>query len=488
VSEFDTDSVRIYLNQISRIPLLTREEEVAAAKRIAAARRRFRRSALSAGYVLHSLTDILGQVRNHKIRVDRAIEVSMADASKKCQIRGLLQTKLPVVWDLLQQNRLDFALSIDKSQPRELRRQARRRMVSRRVQAGCMLEAMGPRLEELEAISRRLQTISQRMDALGDQLAELPPAGVSHDRRSALRKELHGLMRLTMETPSALRRHVARTARFREEHDTARRALAAANLRLVVSMAKRYRARGLSFPDLIQEGNTGLMRAAEKFDYTRGYKFSTYATWWIRQAITRAIAEHGRTIRVSPQAVQKMSKLHGVVTDLMQHTGGRPSLEETAHAAGLSLKETERTLRSSRFPLSLEQPIGNHQDNVLGELLEDRHKIDPPGIIDRDSLQSQIAEILRALNYREREVIRLRYGLGDGYCYTLAEVGRIFLVSRERVRQIEAEALRKLRQPVRLRKLSSFLPAAASATGGTVDSDHPEQNLANLFCADSKRP
>jgi RNA polymerase primary sigma factor len=264
-------------------------------------------------------------------------------------------------------------------------------------------------------------------------------------------------MRVSMESPATLRRRLNRIAGLHKEYDSAKRHLSAGNLRLVVSIAKRYRNRGLSFLDLIQEGNTGLMRAVDKFEHARGYKFSTYATWWIRQAITRAIADHSRTIRMPVHMIDTMNKVRTATRELIQRNGIEPSVEEAAEQAGLTMEEVAGVMRMAHQPLSLDQPVGDHEDSFFGEFLEDHREVDPLLELNQESLRNRIAEVLSALDYREREIIRLRFGLADGYSYTLEEVGKIFAVTRERVRQIETKAVRALQHPVRAKRLLSFV-------------------------------
>ncbi|MCX5658655.1 MAG: sigma-70 family RNA polymerase sigma factor, partial [Planctomycetota bacterium] len=209
--------------------------------------------------------------------------------------------------------------------------------------------------------------------------------------------------------------------------------------------------------DIIQEGNTGLMRAVDKYEYKRGYKFSTYATWWIRQAITRAIADHARTIRIPVHMIETMSKLRNIAKNLLQSLGREPTIEEIADVAKMPVAEARRVMKISRHPISLDRPVGESEDSYFGDFIEDDRVDNPSDTATSEMLRSRIEQVLKTLTYREREIIKLRYGIGDGYTYTLEEVGRIFKVTRERVRQVEAKAIRKLQHPVRSRKLAGFL-------------------------------
>jgi RNA polymerase primary sigma factor len=268
-------------------------------------------------------------------------------------------------------------------------------------------------------------------------------------------------MRLTLETPGSLKRRVAAMNARLVEYEQARRELAAGNLRLVVSIAKKYRNRGLSFLDLIQEGNTGLMRAVEKYEYRRGFKFSTYATWWIRQAISRAIADQSRTIRIPVHKIETMSRVHNLYQKLTQEIGREPTIEETASAASISVEETRQVARLGLQPVSLDVAVGGEGNlNEFGDLIEDERAGKPIDAAIQVMLKERIDQVLKTLTQREREIVRLRYGLTDGFIHTLEEVGRVFQVTRERIRQIETKAVRKLREPERSRQLEGFLESA----------------------------
>jgi RNA polymerase primary sigma factor len=450
------DPIRMYLMQMGEIPMLSRPDEISSAREIEETRTRFRRLMLCNDFVLHAAVDLLEKVLQGELRLDRTIEISVTNTSEKKRTLKRLGPNLETIRHLLGLNQADFRTAVDRNQPQAEKHAAWRRLVVRRNKAVRLVEELNLRLGRLLPIMTQLHRISERMLTIKQQLAE-PEKLISDKQHAELRQELHYLMRITLETPATLAHLVARTLEERNLYDEAKRVLSAANLRLVVSIAKRYRNRGLSFLDLIQEGNTGLMRAVDKFEYQRGYKFSTYATWWIRQAITRAIADQSRTIRLPVHMIDTMGKVRSVTAEFVQQFGREPNPEEVAERAGLSLEDARCIIKMCRQPLSLDQPVGDHEDNFFGEFLEEQRDDDPLYDTNMEMLKARLDEVMHDLTYREREIIRLRYGLTDGYTYTLEEVGKIFSVTRERVRQIESKAVRKLQQPYRTRALAGFL-------------------------------
>jgi len=437
--------------------LLTRQQEVRLARQIEITRAKFRRKVLECDYVMQTAFKVLRRVYDGDLPFDRTVQVSVTDQLEKCQILGRLPFNLRTLETLLKRNQHDYHVATSRARPLAQRRVAWRRLGRRRRRAVLLVEELGLRTQRIEPMIKTLEEFSRRVDELKQRIDEHRQAKGKRRQREPWVTEFRNILRATQESPSSLRNRVRYLRGIYAHYQEAKRGLSEGNLRLVVSIAKKYRNRGLSFLDLIQEGNAGLMRAVDKFEYRRGFKFCTYATWWIRQAITRAVADQSRTIRIPVHMVETMSRVRNVSRKLLQKLGREPTLEETAKASDTCVDEARRVLAMSRYPISLDRPVGNSEDSHFGDLLPDSAARSPAIGATHGMLRNRIAKVLKTLSYREREIIKLRYGLGDGYSYTLEEVGHIFKVTRERIRQIEAKAVRKLQQPSRSQELVGFL-------------------------------
>ncbi len=451
------DPVRMYLTQMGEIPLLTREQEINLARKIEMTRMHFRRRVLESDYCIQQATEILTQVHDSDLPFDRTMKVSTAENLSKETISERMPSNLGTIQKIIVCNQNDWQTIRNPRTVPSTQRKARRTLWRRRRRAARLVEELSLRTSKIQPLMKKLQHISDKMWEIERMIAGAGKNGTPPEDVEVMGEELEGMIDLVYEEPELLRKRVKAIQKVFNDYEQAKRELSGGNLRLVVSIAKKYRNRGLSFLDIIQEGNTGLMRAVDKYEYRRGYKFSTYATWWIRQAITRAIADHARTIRIPVHMIETMSKLRNISKRLVQELGREPTIEEIAVQAGMSVTEARRVLKISRHPISLDRPVGESEDSYFGDFIEDETAESPVESAGTEMLKDRIEEVLKTLTYREREIIKLRYGIGDGYTYTLEEVGRIFKVTRERVRQVEAKAIRKLQHPVRARKLEGFL-------------------------------
>ena len=455
------DPIRLYLSQMCEIPLLNRDQEISLAKKIEITRRKFRRAVLGNDFALRQTVEVLRKVAAGILPFDRTIKVSLTERLTKEQVGARMPHNLKTLDSLMEDNRRDFQGIIRKSVSESEKARLRRGYQRRRLKSLILVEELSLRSRRVIPLMKQLEQFSQRMDYLQSRIGHLQETGISPTELKRCVAELRHLIMTTQESPRSLRTRVDEFKSSFNEYEAVKRQLSSGNLRLVVSIAKKYRNRGMSFLDLIQEGNTGLMRAVDKYEYRRGFKFSTYATWWIRQAITRAIADQARTIRIPVHMIDVLSKLRNIQKRLTQELKREPSMYEIAEVAELSIEEVQRVMDIGRSPISLDRPVGEGEDNAFGEFIEDPSSDSPVRNASNGVLRDRIDSLLKTLTYREREIIRLRYGLTDGYSYTLEEVGRIFKVTRERVRQIEAKAVAKLQNPVRAQMLEGFLKQVA---------------------------
>ena len=462
-SEKIDDPIRMYLTQMGVIPLLSREEEISLAKKIEMTRKVFHRKILKSDYSQEVCLKILEDITNGELPFDRTLAVNVEHENYKERLLRQFPVHAKALKTILKKNREDYGHLKLKRTSAKNRYRLFKNIRSRQRKGSSIIEDLNIRTKKLQPIVKHLQEISSEMNNIKKQMVLHKKRDKTNGKLRDLKSRLSEFEDMAHETPERLEQRVATIEKVYKEHEIAKRKLSSANLRLVVSIAKKYRNRGLSFLDLIQEGNTGLMRAVDKYEYRRGYKFSTYATWWIRQAITRSIADQARTIRIPVHMIETMSKIRNVSKKLLQEKGREPGIEEIAKEVKIPVSEARRVLKISRHQISLDRTVGESADSAFGDFIEDDKAESPVSAAAQEMLKEKIESVLDTLTYREREIIKLRYGIGDGYTYTLEEVGKKFMVTRERVRQIEAKAVRKLQHPVRSRKLEGFLDSVVES-------------------------
>jgi len=451
------DPVRMYLTQIGEIPLLSRADELRLASRIEITRKRLRAKVFESPPSVIEAIKILEDVKNGDLSFDRTLRADRAIDDYKLEVLE----RLPAVIDQLRQGVFashECYEQLLSGRPNARRRtRLRHKLRENQRRSVVMLEEMNIQPKKIRPMIERLETLSRSLDEISHEIPEIKRCRGDRARLGSLQKEQAQVMMQTLEGPDELRTRVREIRDLFEDYEDTKRKLSSGNLRLVVAIGKKYRNHGLTFLDLIQEGNTGLMKAVEKYEYRRGYKFSTYATWWIRQSIQRALADQGRTIRIPCHMIEAIRKFKDVSRKLTQRMGREPSIEEIAHRSRVPLPETERILKISKYPISIDRPVGEGDDAHIGDFIKDERSEDPVSAAAHGMLKERIQTVLGMLTFREREILKLRFGIGVGYTYTLEEVGRLFKVTRERVRQIQAKAVGKLQHPNRSKKLEGFL-------------------------------